>query len=216
METWFENLFGFKESTGAKSKWGHGWQETKGRLRLGDGLDEGLILSSTVNSASYQVGHFESISLAHLRERGAEALAAERALDGCLRLSHAEGDISVLMGDHPLAVVQVASQFNCLEFVGPNVTPEAGVTDYVSDRTQGPACSIACGPATVYRNYFATVKSCDGTAYEGQTLHQLENLRDLSMAVGNKDELFFKVKNGYTIAKDTHRIALTDLIAQTQ
>ena len=34
----------------------------------------------------------------------------------------------------------------------PQVTPSIS---QVMDRTQGPACSIACGPATVVRNYFA-------------------------------------------------------------
>ena len=32
---------------------------------------------------------------------------------------------------------KVASQLNCLEFVGPRITPEHGVTGYVNDRTQG-------------------------------------------------------------------------------
>lgn len=35
---------------------------------------------------------------------------------------------------------QVASQFNALEMPSPSVTPEQGVTAYVHDRTQGPAC----------------------------------------------------------------------------
>jgi len=29
-----------------------------------------------------------------------------------------------------------------------------GVTRYQHDHTQGPACAIACGAATIYRNYF--------------------------------------------------------------
>lgn len=51
------------------------------------------------------------------------------------------------------AVFQVASQFNCLEMVNPGVTPENGITMYEADRTQGPACAIACAPATAFRNY---------------------------------------------------------------
>ena len=35
---------------------------------------------------------------------------------------------------------KVASQFNCLEFVGPGTTPEQGVTIYASDRTQVSGC----------------------------------------------------------------------------
>ena len=55
------------------------------------------------------------------------------------------------------ALFQVASQFNLLEMVSPTVTPEDGVTRYQHDRTQGPACAIAAGAATIYRNYFAPV-----------------------------------------------------------
>ena len=55
------------------------------------------------------------------------------------------------------ALFQVASQLNLLEMTGPEVTPEDGVTIYQDDRTQGPACAIAAGAATIYRNYFAPV-----------------------------------------------------------
>ncbi len=55
------------------------------------------------------------------------------------------------MAENRYATFQVASQFNCLEFVAPNVTPENGVTDYIRDHTQGPQCSLAAAPAIVYR-----------------------------------------------------------------
>jgi hypothetical protein len=35
------------------------------------------------------------------------------------------------------ALIQVASQFNLLEMVGPNVSPEDGVSGYAWDHTQG-------------------------------------------------------------------------------
>jgi hypothetical protein len=46
---------------------------------------------------------------------------------------------------YPRSVFQAASQFNCLEFPGPECKPEDGVTAYFCDRTQGPACALACG-----------------------------------------------------------------------
>lgn len=55
------------------------------------------------------------------------------------------------------AVFQVASQFNALEMVGPDVRPEDGVTRYASDPTQGPACAISCPAGTVFRNYLCQV-----------------------------------------------------------
>ncbi|MCK5683507.1 hypothetical protein KAJ27_05280 [bacterium] len=54
---------------------------------------------------------------------------------------------------------QVASQFNLLEMVSPGVTPEEGVGRYEHDHTQGPACAIACGVGTIYRNYFEAIQS---------------------------------------------------------
>ena len=68
--------------------------------------------------------------------------------------------------------VQAASQFNCLEFVGPSVVPEDGIMAYPSDKTQGPACSVACGPATTYRNYLVPL---DDGAQVGQTSQRQVN-----------------------------------------
>ncbi len=48
-------------------------------------------------------------------------------------------------------------QFNCLEFPSPDSTPEHGVTAYMHDHTQGPACALACAAGTVVRNYFVPV-----------------------------------------------------------
>eukprot|EP00961_Rhodomonas_salina_P056787 762973-Rhodomonas_salina.2 len=81
------------------------------------------------------------------------------------------------------SVFQVASQFNCLEMVGPGERPEDGITQYFLDKTQGPgssascihafyaasiadfahrktACAMACPAATLFRNYFCPVKRC--------------------------------------------------------
>src|SRR5690606_41996064 len=55
------------------------------------------------------------------------------------------------------ALFQVASQFNLLEMIGPHVSPEEGVTRYAQDATQGPACAMAAGTATIYRNYLVPV-----------------------------------------------------------
>lgn len=61
------------------------------------------------------------------------------------------GDISLFIRNIALqgSLFQVASQFNVLEMVSPDVGPEAGVTIYENDHTQGPACAIACPAGTV-------------------------------------------------------------------
>jgi hypothetical protein len=90
---------------------------------------------------------------------------------------------------------QVASQFNLLEMVDSSVTPEDGVTRYAFDSTQGPACALAAGAATIYRNYFAPVA---GEA--GQTnLRQLDCLGDLGAALGNAGGFLWEMRNGYAL-----------------
>ena len=89
-------------------------------------------------------------------------------------------------------MIQVASQFNLLEMTHYDVTPEDGVTRYAHDRTQGPACAMAAGAATIYRNYFVPV---DGQL--GQTRYrQINTLKDLSSALG---EGLVEMRNGYAL-----------------
>lgn len=97
----------------------------------------------------------------------------------------------------------------------PRGIQEEGVTGYVCDKTQGPACSVACGPATVYRNYFAPTPRPDGTMQEGQTADcQLNNLQGISEAVGNKPEgRYYRVQGGYTIASDSSLSKLNSVLA---
>jgi hypothetical protein len=101
--------------------------------------------------------------------------------------------------DYAGALFQVASQFNLLEMVSPEITPEHGVTRYQNDRTQGPACAIAAGAATIYRNYFAPI----GGAY-GQTKdRQFDGLANLGETLG-KDvnqpvEALWSMRNGYAL-----------------
>lgn len=66
------------------------------------------------------------------------------------------------------ALFQVASQFNLLEMVSPNRTPEQGVGIYDFDLTQGPACAVAAGAGTIYRNYFVLVNGQIGQSTANQ------------------------------------------------
>lgn len=91
--------------------------------------------------------------------------------------------------------VQVASGFNCLEFIDSSQTPEDGVACYEHDHTQGPACSISCGAATVVRNYFVRVPVIagamgeGGSEQEGQTATcMLNGLDELLAAAGVPQE----------------------------
>jgi hypothetical protein len=86
-----------------------------------------------------------------------------------------------------------------LEMTGPEVTPEQGVTRYLGDPTQGPACAIAAGAATIFRNYFAPVgdrcgqtseRQLDGLALMGETLARATGLPLTSL---------WEMQNGYAL-----------------
>jgi hypothetical protein len=180
---WFEKLTGFREA---------GYDDTRGKLKV-----EGGQLRSLVNGKSYRIGELELVSLQALRER----VASASALPGRLKVSVVTGDVRHMhrLPENAGALFQVASQFNLLEMVGPEVTPEQGVTRYQHDRTQGPACAIAAGAATIYRNYFAPV---DGS-YGQTAIRQLDGLADLgecfSAALHTPIASSWRMQNGYAL-----------------
>jgi hypothetical protein len=129
-----------------------------------------------------------------LRAQGAEAYS------GKIRVSEIIGDAQRLHvdPDNEGALFQVASQFNLLEMVSPDVTPEHGVDIYEQDRTQGPACAIAAGAGTIYRNYFVPVNGHIGQS----AFNQIDCLRDLGHALGNDDGRLWEMTNGYALASE--------------
>ena len=184
---WFEKLTGFRED---------GYEETRARLEV-----EGERLRSQINGESYGIGELELVSLKALRERAKSA----GNLPGRIKASVVTGDVRHMhrSSENAGALFQVASQFNLLEMVSPDVTPEHGVTRYQSDATQGPACAIAAGAATIYRNYFVPIEG-----NHGQTENrQLDGLADLGAALSSALKLpvgkLWRMQNGYALATQT-------------
>ncbi len=138
--TWFVRITGFPEGA---------YPETQARLRVENGR---LVPES--GGSGIAVGELELVSLDALRDR-----ARDVTVPGRLSLGIVEGDVRRMHiePENAGAVFQVASQFNLLEMTGPSVTPEHGVTGYAHDHTQGPACAIAAGAGTIWRNYLAPV-----------------------------------------------------------
>jgi len=179
-DNWFEGLFGFQERS---------YDETRKNLDV-----DGSTLRSKVNHRAYVVGTLTTPSLRELR---AEAATVLDGLRGRLRVSNISGDVRSMHSSaaHKGALFQVASQFNLLEMTGPEVTPEDGVTRYAHDRTQGPACALAAGAATVYRNYFAPVAGRIGQTRDCQ----IDCLADIGAALGNETNAFWTMRNGYAL-----------------
>lgn len=181
---WFSRLTGFNEEA---------YATTQAQMEV-----QGNTLRSKVNGRSFGTGRFEMVSLAELRQR----VAQEQVNAAPTKVSIVTGDVRQMhqMPEYAGALFQVASQFNALEMVGPSVTPEDGVTRYEHDRTQGPACAIAAGAATIYRNYFVPVGEQIGQSAE----HQLDGLADLGAALSDRlgcpvSDLW-QMQNGYALA----------------
>lgn len=180
---WFERITGFLEMDYAK---------TQGQLEVSDGR-----LRSVMTGRSYGIGNLELVSLQSLRER----VIGVADLPGRLKISIVRGNVREMHSapENNGALFQVASQFNLLEMTSPRITPEAGVTCYQYDGTQGPACAMAAGAATIYRNYFAPV---DG--HQGQTSErQIDGLADmgamLSYVLAQPVQSLWSMRNGYAM-----------------
>ena len=179
--TWFENLVGFRED---------GYESTQNRLRV-----EGDELVSTVNGKRYGIGELTLPTLAELRSRvnpDRGQRSTTRTLVGDVRRLHSEPEFEG-------AIFQVASQFNLLEMVSERVTPEAGVTGYEYDGTQGPACALAAAAGTIYRNYFVPVDGGIGQTRDRQ-LNALAGVgAALSEVTGLPVSELWTMQNGYAL-----------------
>jgi hypothetical protein len=181
---WFERLTGFAEDE-------NGYVATQRKLRV-----EGDHLISTVNGRRYRIGAFTLPTLADLRARADVGGGKRSSLAGLV------GDARALHRDPEFdgALFQVASQFNVLEMVSPHVTPEQGVGCYAHDPTQGPACAIAAGAATIYRNYLVPVGGGVGQTADRQidTLAAVGAV--LADLTGMPATRLWSMQNGYALA----------------
>ena len=154
---------------------------------------DGRRLHSRLNQKSWLCGELETPTLAQLRQR-------------VRNIKHDLGPISVrnVVGNvqhlhlnraNENALFQVASQFNLLEMTSPRVTPECGVGIYEHDFTQGPACAIAAGAGTIYRNYFVDINGRIGQTAD----NQINCLSGIAKLLDNSKQRLWKMVNGYAL-----------------
>lgn len=176
---WFEELTGFAEDAAT----------IYSQLFYSNGQ-----LYNNMNGRAFVCGELSTPKLAELRQM---VKPLEQTLAGKLRLSETIADVQALHRDpaNAGAFFQVASQFNLLEMVSPDKNPEHGISNYQYDRTQGPACAIACGAGTIYRNYFVDL-DCKVGQSKGR---QLDMLADFAAAVGNTETQYWRMQNGYVL-----------------
>ncbi len=178
---WLKQLIGIDESKEAIYK----------NITLQDGK-----LKSLVNGKEYYYGKLETPSLKELRVR----VKNSNKQKGKLKLRAMQADVKDLHFDpyNANALFQVASQFNLLEMVGANVTPEMGIERYEDDHTQGPICAICAGAGTIYRNYFVEL---DAQLGQSKT-KQIDCLADIGEALGNVKNSLWEMQNGYALLKE--------------
>ena len=187
--TWFERLTGFPEESP---------QQVREHIRV-----DGNVLKSHINGKILVCGQLETPTLAELRER-VQASGYKR---GKIAVRQVVANVQDLHtnASNAGALFQVASQFNLLEMTSPNVTPEKGVGIYEGDPTQGPACAIAAGAGTIYRNYFAIVNGQTGQSAS----NQIDCLADLGAALGKSGSHLWEMRNGYALASQSGLVEIT-------
>lgn len=193
-ESWFTRLTGISERDHAT---------VRSQLTLRDGE-----LTSHANGRRFHCGRLEMPSLGELRER----LAGAAGDAGTLAVSELVGEAKALHESRRFAgaVFQVASQFNLLEMVGPELTPEHGIGIYERDPTQGPACAIACGAGTIFRNYLVPLDGGIGQS----SARQIDCLADLGHALGNADGSLWTMRNGYALPRPGGLAAVARRLSQ--
>jgi len=176
---WFEKLTGFKEESP---------ENVRKNLKI-----EGESFISTANNRRFAFGKLEILTLENLRQSS----PLREVFKDKIQLSEIVGNVQELhiLPSNSNALFQAASQFNLLEMVGPDVIPEQGIDRYEGDYTQGPACAIACGAGTIYRNYFVKIGN-----QIGQTANnQIDCLELVGKELQNDQIPLWSMRNGYAL-----------------
>jgi hypothetical protein len=177
--TWFETLTGSTEVSP---------EQVRSDLDI-----KGSRLYSRRNGHSWLYGKLETPTLADLREQVSRVSQEPKSIsvrEVVANVQHLHKDKT-----NENALFQVASQFNLLEMVSPRMTPERGVGIYEYDHTQGPACAIASGAGTIYRNYFTVVNGRIGQSAD----NQIDCLSGVGALLGNTDQKLWQMVNGYAL-----------------
>lgn len=192
---WFETLTGFPE-------------ESPRQVRTNITV-ENNVLKSHINGKAFVCGELETPSLAELRER----VRSSKFKVGRITVREVVANVQHLHTDEANAgsLFQVASQFNLLEMVSPGVTPELGVGIYENDHTQGPACAIAAGAGTIYRNYFALINGQIGQSAS----NQIDCLADIGTALGNSESRLWEMRNGYALASQSGLVEIRQQLRES-
>ena len=191
---WFDELTGFGEGSP---------EQVRSQLVV-----QGNKMTSLANGRTFQWGSLEVNTL-----EGFKAQAPDiGSYHGQLQVSEIVDNVQLLHLDpaNENALFQAASQFNLLEMVGYHVTPEEGIDRYAFDNTQGPACAIACGAGTIYRNYFVPL----GDRLGQTATRQIDCLDLLGKKLNNQELLLWQMRNGYALLNEHGLLHINSVLAK--
>ncbi|MDD2387914.1 MAG: hypothetical protein PHP52_14150 [Bacteroidales bacterium] len=191
---WFEQLAGFKEESP---------ENVRNNIEI-----NGNEFHSLVNSQKFVFGRLEIPSLDELRKQN-------QGIDnygGRIQVKEIVADVQELHCkiENSNALFQAASQFNLLEMASLNITPEQGIDRYEFDFTQGPACAIACGAGTIYRNYFVKLNGQIGQTEN----NQIDCLDLIGQEFDNENLNLWTMKNGYALVNQDGLLVINKRIAK--
>lgn len=191
---WFKDLTGVQEESP---------ENVKSKL-----IVENDYFISLANSKKFTFGKLEIPTLEELRNQNPQI----NNYNGKIRVSEIVADVKNLhnLPENENALFQVASQFNLLEMINPNITPEMGIDRYEFDRTQGPICAMSCGAETIYRNYFVEINGQIGQTEE----LQIDCLELIGNELDNENLNLWKMKNGYALLSQNGLLTINKKIAQ--
>jgi len=208
---WFEDLMGFVEEAPS--------QVRRQLVLEASGPDGPASLTSRANGKTHGCGWLETPSVGDIRAEVAMVARSQGIVLGAgqrpLSLREVIGDAGLLHAEaaNAGATFQVASQFNLLEMASTAATPADGVGIYEYDHTQGPACAIAAGAGTVFRNYYAGGDS----QQPGQDHVQIDCLDGLTASLcdaGLAPEHRPEMVNGYAMFSDASLCAINRILSQ--
>lgn len=159
---------------------------------------------SKINNEKFYFGRLETPTLKDLRDSN----ILEKTSKAKITVKEIVANVQELHKDieNSNAIFQAASQFNLLEMVSPRITPEMGIDRYENDRTQGPACAIACGAGTIYRNYFVEV----GNKVGQTSANQIDCLDLIGDALENGKQKLWSMENGYALASQEGLLTINE------
>lgn len=141
-------------------------------------------------SNGWDPGRFSCSSIAELVSRVAQLPPVERErLEPALTVVDGIdiGRLQASLKTEDRAMVQIASNFNCLEVASRRHLPDSGalVEGYAMDSTQGPAASFGVPAASLYRAHFVFYNELTEPSMWGQTAdRQVELLCNVTQFFG--------------------------------